>query len=233
MGFQSLAGEDGGGRALLPALAFSVAIHLLLLWQSASILPRQAGGTVLAATLRAAAAPAAAPATEGAAPAIGPVPKSVRSAAAVPVIATASEAAMTAAAPEGPAAAAAPPGAQAGAAAAPDAPPGAPSGMAEPDADGIRDYRIGLAREARNHRRYPPLALERGWTGTAEIQVHVSRQGHPRHILLARSSGHEVLDREALSMMSRAAAAAALPDSLRGREFAVRLPVVFDLDEVR
>jgi hypothetical protein len=32
-------------------------------------------------------------------------------------------------------------------------------------------------------------------------------------------------------MMSRAAASAVLPDSLRGREFAVRLPVVFDLDD--
>ncbi len=30
-------------------------------------------------------------------------------------------------------------------------------------------------------------------------------------------------------MMSHAAALAALPDSLRGQEFAVRLPVVFDL----
>lgn len=98
-----------------------------------------------------------------------------------------------------------------------------------PDADGIRAYRIGLAREARSHRRYPPLALERGWTGTAEIQVDVSRQGRARQILLARSSGHEILDREAVTMMSHAAALAALPDSLRGQEFAVRLPVVFDL----
>lgn len=100
---------------------------------------------------------------------------------------------------------------------------------AGPDADGIRVYRIGLAREARSHRRYPPLALERGWTGTAEVQVDVSRQGRARQILLARSSGHEILDREAVAMMSHAAASAALPDSLRGQEFAVRLPVVFDL----
>lgn len=102
-----------------------------------------------------------------------------------------------------------------------------------PDADGIRSYRIGLAREARSHRRYPPLALERGWTGTAEIQVDVSRQGRARQILLARSSGHEILDREAVAMMSHAAASAALPDSLRGQEFAVRLPVVFDLTDLQ
>ncbi len=104
---------------------------------------------------------------------------------------------------------------------------------AGPDAEGIRAYRIGLAREARAHRHYPPLARERGWTGTAEVSVDVSREGRARHILLARSSGHDVLDREAVNMMSRAAASAALPDSLRGREFAVSLPVVFDIPDVQ
>lgn len=104
---------------------------------------------------------------------------------------------------------------------------------AGPDADGIRAYRIGLAREARNHRRYPPLALERGWTGTAEVEVDVSRQGRARQIQLARSSGHEILDREALAMMIRAASAAALPASLRGQAFSVRLPVEFELTDSR
>ncbi len=102
-----------------------------------------------------------------------------------------------------------------------------------PDADGIRAYRIGLAREARAHRQYPLLARERGWTGTAEVRVDVSREGQPRQILLARSSGHDILDREAVQMMSRAAASATLPDSLRGRAFAVRLPVVFDIPDVQ
>lgn len=230
MGFQSLAGDEGGGRALLPALAFSVAIHILLLWQAPSILPRQTGGMLLAATLRAAPATARTPVTERGMPAARPEPKPVPSRAAVPVIATAPEAAARASVPAGPDAAAdSPPAAKAGDTAASATAPAA-SG---PDADGIRDYRVGLARAARSHRRYPPAALERGWTGTAEVQVDVSRQGQAWQILLARSSGHEILDREALAMMSRAAAAAALPDSLRGHAFAVRLPVTFDIDEVR
>lgn len=229
MGFQSLAGDDGG-RALLPALAFSVAIHCLLLWQAPSILPRQSGGMLLAATLRAAADPAPAPVTERAVPAARPVPKPAPARAAVPVIAATPETAARASTPAGPGAEAAPlPLAVAGDTAVPAPVPG----EAGPDADGIRDYRIGLARAARSHRRYPPAALEHGWTGTAEIQVDVSRQGHARQIVLARSSGHEILDREALAMMSRAAADAPLPDSLRGQAFAVRLPVVFDIDEAR
>ncbi|MBV6477245.1 MAG: hypothetical protein MOGDAGHF_02935 [Rhodocyclaceae bacterium] len=63
--------------------------------------------------------------------------------------------------------------------------------------------------------------------------MDVPREGAPRQVVLARSSGHDILDRAALAMMSRAAAAAALPDSLRGQAFAVRLPVVFDLAEAQ
>jgi protein TonB len=99
------------------------------------------------------------------------------------------------------------------------------------DAEGLRAYRIDLARSARAHKRYPVLARERGWTGTAEVRVAVSAEGRARQVLLARSSGHELLDREALAMLSRAAAASPVPESLRGREFAVSLAVTFDLDE--
>jgi hypothetical protein len=43
----------------------------------------------------------------------------------------------------------------------------------------------------------------------------------------------EILDREALAMMIRAASAAALPASLRGQAFSVRLPVEFELTDSR
>ena len=77
------------------------------------------------------------------------------------------------------------------------------------------------------------MARERGWTGTAEVRVDVSPGGQPWQVLLARSSGHEVLDREAVLLMLNAAATTVLPDSLRGREFAVRMPVTFDIAEMQ
>jgi protein TonB len=232
VGFKSLEGKDFTGSGLLPALTLSVVLHSLVLWPAAN--PRlvsQAGQMPLAATLRAPEVPAATVAGErsprvsegqAASKAVraAPPPKAP-GALTVDAVPTAAEAAPAVAAGQ----AAAPAG---------QGIPAASSGEAAvPDADGLRAYRIGLAREARSHRRYPPLARERGWSGTAEIEVDVSRQGLARQILLARSSGHEVLDREALSMMSRAARSASLPDSLRGRDFAVRLPVVFDLADPR
>jgi protein TonB len=52
-----------------------------------------------------------------------------------------------------------------------------------------------------------------------------------RHAVLARSSGHEILDQAALEMLRQAAARAVLPESLRGQSFAVLLPVVFEVKE--
>jgi protein TonB len=41
---------------------------------------------------------------------------------------------------------------------------------------------------------YPAVALQRGWQGTVFLKVHVLANGHPDHIVLASSSGHESLD---------------------------------------
>lgn len=232
MGFQSLIGKQRNAAALMPALAVSMALHVLLL---VSMPPRpeaRAGRHALAATLR------SPPAT---------VEASAKTAEAAAKVSPARTAAVPAPRRAAPAQARVPPPPPAGAGDGADASPAPPApqavlaaaasgdaGLVEAiDADGLRAYRIGLAREARAHKRYPPLARERGWSGTAEVRVEVSPQGRPNRVGLAHSSGHDVLDREALEMMSRAAAVAELPDSLRGRAFAVSLPVIFDLKETQ
>jgi len=239
--FKSLAGKAPPAGGLLPALALSCVLHVLLLWPDALPRAAQQAGLPLTATLRAAAVPDRIVATAMPVPAekAMAVAKTARNPGVAPAPAPAPAAGPSLFPPDNAGArentgttattvveqpafgigpAASEPAVQAGE-------------PARPDADGIRAYRIGLAREARAHRQYPLLARERGWTGTAEVRVDVSREGQPRQILLARSSGHDILDREAVQMMSRAAASATLPDSLRGRAFAVRLPVVFDLDD--
>lgn len=97
-------------------------------------------------------------------------------------------------------------------------------------ADGLRQYRIDLAGAARRFRVYPAVARSRGWEGIVEVTVTVMPGSEPR-VQLARSSGHAVLDEQALSMLTRAIAQTPLPESLRGRSFAVPLPIRFSLDE--
>jgi protein TonB len=98
-------------------------------------------------------------------------------------------------------------------------------------ADGLRGYRLALATQARRFKRYPPQAMARGWTGTADIRVEVGSDGAPHAATVVRSSGHELLDGAALAMIDAGALRARLPESLRGKPFAVVLPVVFNLDD--
>ncbi|MEW6513240.1 MAG: TonB family protein [Pseudomonadota bacterium] len=99
-----------------------------------------------------------------------------------------------------------------------------------PDAAGLRQYRLALAGEARRYRNYPEAARREGIAGTAEVRISVSA-GIARHTELARSSGYDALDSAALEMLRAAAARTLLPESLRGQEFAVLLPVVFNVEE--
>ena len=97
--------------------------------------------------------------------------------------------------------------------------------------DGLRGYRLALATQARRFKRYPAQAMASGWAGTAEIRVEVGSDGRPLVATVVRSSGYELLDRAALTMIDAGAQRARLPESLRGKAFAVVLPVVFNLDD--
>jgi protein TonB len=98
-----------------------------------------------------------------------------------------------------------------------------------PDAAGLRTYRLALAGEARRQRRVTENTRRLGLSGTAEIRILVSPQ--QRLAELTRSSGHAPLDTAALEMLQRAAEVAPLPESLRGRRFTLRLPVLFEADD--
>lgn len=97
--------------------------------------------------------------------------------------------------------------------------------------DGLRGYRLAVAGQARRFKRYPAQALASGWEGSAEVRLEVGGDGRAHAATLSRSSGHELLDRAALAMIDAGAERARVPESLRGRAFAIVLPVVFNLGE--
>lgn len=104
-------------------------------------------------------------------------------------------------------------------------------GGAVADADGLRQYRIELAVAARSYRLYPSVARARGWQGVAEVGVSVSPGLSVPQLRLLRSSGHAVLDEQALRMLARAAEGTPLPESLRGQNFSFAMPIRFSLEE--
>lgn len=108
---------------------------------------------------------------------------------------------------------------------------GTPDGLAAgADPDALRAYRIELASAARRFRNYPALARSRGWEGVVEVAVVAGPIGPPA-VQLVRTSGHAVLDEQAIDMLTRAVTRTPLPDGLRSRGFRVLLPIRFSLDE--
>jgi periplasmic protein TonB len=101
----------------------------------------------------------------------------------------------------------------------------------EANPDGIRQYRLNLAREARRFKSYPGVARERGWEGDVVVVVNTAAGAELPQVALGQSSGRPLLDEEAINLVGQAVRSAAIPDSLRGRSFALTLPIQFRLDE--
>ena len=223
-------------RKLAPALALSILLHSLLLWPDPE---SPAGGDAarpLIATLRSRGATAPHEIHRPTPRTAVSTPHAILSVAASDVptvaVATATPSDIT---PDSTAEFArrsdelAPPGPGPGGAAPRSAPAAAAAGTG-PDAEGVRQYRLALAVEARRYRRYPAAAMAANMGGTAEIRIVVGVGGLEPEVVLLRSSGYDLLDDAALDMMKRAAPRTLVPERLRGRSFVVSLPVVFDLD---
>jgi protein TonB len=113
------------------------------------------------------------------------------------------------------------------------APPPEPQPAAEPvplDPRLLKGFQNALAENARRYKRYPRRAMDEGWQGTVLVKLHVGASGRVQELLIDRSSGHEILDREAVEMVRKGAPLAALPPELRGRAVIVLVPVVFRLE---
>ena len=115
----------------------------------------------------------------------------------------------------------------------PSTQPAAPVGAAPapaPESRSRDEYRLQLIDEARRHKRYPPIARENNWQGDVRVGVAIAANGRAS-VTLKGSSGHEVLDRQALDMFRHAARAVPVPPALRGKEFALEVRAVYGLED--
>lgn len=97
--------------------------------------------------------------------------------------------------------------------------------------EGLGEYRLGLAREARRFKRYPTVARENAWTGVVVLKIQGAASSATPTVSVDQSSGHAVLDAQALEMVEEATRLAPLPDSLMGKRFAISLPIHYRLDD--
>ncbi|WP_083968422.1 energy transducer TonB [Hyalangium minutum] len=105
--------------------------------------------------------------------------------------------------------------------------PGGAGGAALGD---LRAYARSLTAVVARQRRYPETAVRLGMQGTAHVQLRLRQDGSlveaPR---LVTSSGHDILDAEALRMVEAAAPFAPFPDSASRPDAGFVIPVVFSL----
>ena len=110
---------------------------------------------------------------------------------------------------------------------------GAPVVAAAPpvaDAATIARYRQQLIGIAVRYKRYPPRAVERGWEGDVLVRVAVAASGEMTFDVKS-SSGHDLLDAQALEMFRLAAPQVPLPPGLRGQAFGIEVRAVYRLTD--
>jgi protein TonB len=99
------------------------------------------------------------------------------------------------------------------------------------DQGSLAQYRLQLIGAARKYKRYPRVAMDNNWEGTAEIHMVIGANGMISSVAIRTSSGHEVLDQQALEMFKRAKPLVPIPAALRGKEFTVVLRAIYSLKE--
>jgi protein TonB len=100
----------------------------------------------------------------------------------------------------------------------------------EADAGTLDQYRLALIMATRRYKRYPAIAMEKGWQGRVEVRMVIGVDGMVVNASIKAGSGHEILDNQALEMLKQGKTAVPIPANLRGREFSIDVPVIFNLD---
>ena len=119
---------------------------------------------------------------------------------------------------------------------APQAPTGIPATEAaaksgnEADKGTLEQYRLALIVATRRYKRYPAIAMEKGWQGKVEVHMVIGANGMLANASIKTGSGHDILDNQALDMLRKGKTTVPIPASLRGREFSIDVPVIFNLD---
>jgi len=86
---------------------------------------------------------------------------------------------------------------------------------------------------AKKFKTYPRVARDNNWEGKVVIRVAVKANGVNATYSVLESSGHEVLDKQALEMVTRGRSRAQIPPALRGKEFTFDIPVFYEMKEDR
>lgn len=107
--------------------------------------------------------------------------------------------------------------------------PAAVAVSAAAQGDMLAAYRQRLTELFARGYEYPRVAAMRGWEGEVRLRLKVARKGNLLGVVLDRSSGFDVLDQHALTMLEGHGSLPPLPDALEGNEIQVIVPINYKL----
>lgn len=107
--------------------------------------------------------------------------------------------------------------------------PVAPAGVQRERPDALAEYRRQLADLFAGRREYPRLAAMRGWEGEVRLRLRVARKGNLLAVQLEHSSGFEILDRYAQTMVEDLGHLPAMPEAMAQDELQIVVPINFKL----
>ena len=99
------------------------------------------------------------------------------------------------------------------------------------DAGSLAQYRLQLISVARKYKRYPRVAMDNNWEGDVVVRMVIGANGMISALSIKTSSGHEVLDQQALEMFKKAKPLVQIPAALRGKEFTIELRAIYNLKD--
>lgn len=107
-----------------------------------------------------------------------------------------------------------------------------PAGPSQHDLEAARRlYGSLLSQSIAKYKQYPKIAQMRGWEGEVLLEVHCDEKGQVISTEVKKSSGHKVLDDQAITMVKKAAPLPQPPEILRsGKKLVILVPVPFSLE---
>ncbi|ABE50573.1 energy transducer TonB [Methylobacillus flagellatus] len=110
--------------------------------------------------------------------------------------------------------------------------PPQPAGPSQQDIEAARNlYGSLLSQAIAKHKQYPRIAQMRGWEGEVLLEVHCDETGHVLSTHVKKSSGHQVLDEQAITMVRKASPLPQPPEILRNtKNLVILVPIPFTLE---
>jgi TonB family protein len=114
---------------------------------------------------------------------------------------------------------------------APEISPSSASAKVAADSGVAEGYKKQIAESLARHQHYPRMARVRNWKGTAILQLDFGSDGRLDSYRLVRSSGHSILDDQAVQILVASLPLPRLPAPLEGNRLSLEVPVEFRLTD--